>query len=346
MKLVPDIRQAREFLSAYPQLFLVYDRNLAPVAAALEGVCLATKAIDATEGNKSMDTVLDLCRWLLDLGADRSATLVALGGGITTDICGFAASVYKRGIRFGFIPTTLLAQVDAAIGGKNGVNLDGYKNMIGIIREPEFTLIMPSLLETLPQREWRGGTAELLKTFIIDNTDGRYEEAVKILSPSSTVQNDIIPSVHTVIPSASEGISSLIASAASVKERIVAEDLYEHGVRRKLNLGHTFAHAIERRARLSGADISHGEAVAEGIILAARLSERISLAPAGLEERLRRDWTAVGLPTDSPFPPATLAADMAKDKKAEGDKVDFVLIRSIGDVVSVRLTVSEVIALL
>ena len=335
MKLVPDIRQAREFLSAYPRLFLVYDRNLAPVAAALEDVCLSTKAIDATEGDKTMDTVLDLCRWLLDLGADRSATLVALGGGITTDICGFAASVYKRGIRFGFIPTTLLAQVDAAIGGKNGVNLDGYKNMIGVIREPEFTLIMPSLLETLPQREWRGGTAELLKTFIIDNADGRYEEAVAALRHSRA------PLRHS---RACPG--NLILAAASVKERIVAEDLYEHGVRRKLNLGHTFAHAIERRARLTGADISHGEAVAVGIILAARLSERISLAPAGLEERLRRDWEAVGLPTDNPFPPATLAADMAKDKKAEGDKVDFVLIRSIGDVVTVPLTVSEVIDLL
>ena len=328
MKLIPDIRGAREFLSAYPGLFLAYDRNLAGVASALEGVCLATKAIDATEGEKTMDTVLDLCRWLLELGADRNATLVALGGGITTDICGFAASVYKRGIRFGFIPTTLLAQVDAAIGGKNGVNLDGYKNMVGVIREPEFTLIIPSLLDTLPDREWRGGTAELLKTFIIDNTDGRYEEAVAVLGHSRACPGN------------------LIAAAASVKERIVAEDLYEQGVRRKLNLGHTFAHAIERRARLAGMDISHGEAVAAGIILAARVSERLGLAPAGLEEQLRRDWAAVGLPSDSPFPPATLAADMAKDKKADGDKVDFVLIRAIGDVVTVPLTVSEVIDLL
>ena len=335
MKLIPDILQVREFLSAYPGLFLVYDRNLAEVASVLEGVCLATKAIDATEGEKTMDTVLDLCRWLLELGADRNATLVALGGGITTDICGFAASVYKRGIRFGFIPTTLLAQVDAAIGGKNGVNLDGYKNMIGVIREPEFTLIIPSLLDTLPDREWRGGTAELLKTFIIDNTDGRYEEAVAVLGHSRA------PLGHSRVCS-----GNLIAAAASVKERIVAEDLYEHGVRRKLNLGHTFAHAIERRARLAGTDISHGEAVAAGIILAARVSERLGLAPAGLEEQLRGDWAAVGLPADSPFPPATLASDMAKDKKADGDKVDFVLIRAIGDVVSVPLTVPEVIDLL
>ena len=299
-----------------------------------------------------MDTVLDICRWLLMLGADRGATLVALGGGIVTDLCGFAASIYKRGIRFGFIPTTLLAQVDAAIGGKNGVNLDAYKNMIGVIREPEFTLLIPSLLSTLPRREWLSGAAELLKTFIIDNTGGRYEEAVEALkkeipSPGSfdklrnQARNDSV-----VIPSECERISPLLLAAASVKERIVAADLYERGERRKLNLGHTFAHAIERRARLSGRDISHGEAVAMGILLAARASERLGISPEGLEKRLRRDWAAVGLPTECPFPPSELAADMTKDKKADGDKVHFVLIRGIGDVVVTPLGVREVIDLL
>ena len=323
-----DIAGAREVLESYPDVYLVYDRNLADVASKLEGMCLATKAVDATEQDKSMDTVLDICRWLLMLGADRGATLVALGGGIVTDLCGFAASIYKRGIRFGFIPTTLLAQVDAAIGGKNGVNLDAYKNMIGVIREPEFTLLIPSLLSTLPRREWLSGAAELLKTFIIDNTGGRYEEAVADL------------------PSECERIAPLLLAAASVKERIVAADLNERGERRKLNLGHTFAHAIERRARLSGRDISHGEAVAMGILLAARASERLGISPEGLEKRLRRDWTAVGLPTECPFPPSDLSADMTKDKKADGDKVHFVLIRGIGDVVVKPLGVREVIDLL
>ncbi len=320
-----NIAGAREVLGSYPDVFLVYDRNLADVAAKLEGMCLATRAVDATEAGKSMDTVLDICRWLLTLGADRGATLVALGGGIVTDLCGFAASIYRRGIRFGFIPTTLLSQVDAAIGGKNGVNLDAYKNMLGVIREPEFTLIIPELLQTLPEREWRGGAAELLKTFLIDNTGNRYEEAVAAFRQSRSCPGD------------------LILAAASVKERIVAADLYERGERRKLNLGHTFAHAIERRARLSGRDISHGEAVAMGIILAARLSERLGYAPEGLEARLRRDWESVGLPVDSPFPPSELADDMAKDKKAAGDKVHFVLIRGIGDVFTLPLGVGEVI---
>lgn len=337
-----DIAGAREVLGNYPDVYLVYDRNLADVASKLEGMCLATKAVDATEQDKSMDTVLEICRWLLMLGADRGATLVALGGGIVTDLCGFAASIYKRGIRFGFIPTTLLAQVDAAIGGKNGVNLDAYKNMIGVIREPEFTLLIPSLLSTLPRREWLSGAAELLKTFIIDNTGGRYEEAVAVLPSAYSV----LPSAYSVIPSECERIAPLLLAAASVKERIVAADLYERGERRKLNLGHTFAHAIERRARLSGRDISHGEAVAMGILLAARASERLGISPEGLEERLRRDWAAIGLPTECPFPPSDLAADMTKDKKADGDKVHFVLIRGIGDVVVMPLGVREVIDLL
>ena len=308
------------------KVFLVYDRNVSRLEPLLRDICTGAMALDASEEGKTMDTVLEICRWLLSEGADRESLLIAAGGGITTDLCGFAASVYKRGIRFGFIPTTLLAQVDAAIGGKNGVNLDGYKNMIGVIREPEFTIVCPALLDTLPLREWRGGAAELLKTFIIDNTDGHYEEAVEALKAGRPA--DLIP------------------AAARIKERIVSEDLYEKGLRRHLNLGHTFAHAVERLARLSGKDISHGEAVAMGIILAARVSERKGLAESGLEERLRADFAAAGLPVDCPFPPEELAEGMEKDKKAALDKVNFILIRAIGDVVTVPMSVPEVLDLL
>ena len=308
------------------KVFLVYDRNVSRLEPLLRDTCTGAMALDASEEGKTMHTVLEICRWLLSEGADRESLLIAAGGGITTDLCGFAASVYKRGIRFGFIPTTLLSQVDAAIGGKNGVNLDGYKNMIGVIREPEFTIVCPALLDTLPLREWRGGAAELLKTFIIDNTDGHYEEAVEALKAGCP--GDLIP------------------AAARIKERIVAEDLYEKGLRRHLNLGHTFAHAMERLARLSGKDISHGEAVAMGIILAARVSERKGLAESGLEERLRADFKADGLPVDCPFPPEELAEGMEKDKKAALDKVNFILIRAIGDVVTVPMSVPEVLDLL
>ena len=322
MQKIDHITEALPLLSAWSEVHLVCDRNVAAAAEPLRPACRAVRLLEAGEAGKTMDTVLDICRWLLDAGADRDALLLAVGGGITTDICGFAASIYKRGIRFGYIPTTLLAQVDAAIGGKTGVNLDGYKNMIGLIREPEFTLLCPELLQTLPAREWRGGLAELLKTFLIDNSGGWYEKALK------------------------EVTGEAILAAASVKERIVAADLYERGERRKLNLGHTFAHAIERQSRLVGTDISHGEAVAMGILLSARVSERMGLAGPGLEERLRSDFKSVGLPVDCPFPPQALSGDMTRDKKASGDQVIFVLIRSIGDVVTVPLRVGEVIEML
>ena len=318
MTLLSRISDALPILAGYPETYLVYDRNVAAPASVLAGACRASMALDASEAAKTMDTVLAVCRWLLDAGAGRDAFLVAMGGGITTDLCGFAASIYKRGIRFGFIPTTLLAQVDAAIGGKNGVNLDGYKNMVGVIREPEFTLVCPPLLETLPTREWKGGLAELLKTFLIDNTSGGYEKAVR----------------HPDL------IGNLISVAAAVKERIVAEDLYERGERKKLNLGHTFAHAIER---CSGGSISHGEAVSMGIILAARLSARLGLCAPELPARLQADFEAAGLPVQCPYSPETLAEAMEKDKKAFGGKVNFVLLRAVGEVCTVPLTVQEAI---
>ena len=319
------ISDALPILAGFPETYLVYDRNVAAPASVLAGACRASMALDASEAGKTMDTVLTVCRWLLEECSGLFALLVAMGGGITTDLCGFAASIYKRGIRFGFIPTTLLAQVDAAIGGKNGVNLDGYKNMIGVIREPEFTLVCPQLLETLPEREWKGGLAELLKTFLIDNSSGGYEKAV-----------EISPRGHSALVEMT--IGNLIAAAAAVKERIVAEDLYEGGPRKKLNLGHTFAHAIER---CSHGSISHGEAVSMGIILAARLSAHLGLCAPDFPERLQADFEAAGLPVQCPYSPEALAEAMEKDKKASGGKVDFVLLRAVGDVCIVPLTVKE-----
>ena len=336
------ISDALPILAGFPETYLVYDRNVAAPASVLAGACRASMALDASEAGKTMETVLTICRWLLEEGAGRDALLVAMGGGITTDLCGFAASIYKRGIRFGFIPTTLLAQVDAAIGGKNGVNLDGYKNMVGVIRLPEFTLVCPQLLETLLEREWKGGLAELLKTFLIDNSSGGYEKAVEIASRGQSACPSVIPDPRPVIPDSHpvipDLIGNLIAAAAAVKERIIAEDLYEGGLRKKLNLGHTFAHAIER---CSHGSISHGEAVSMGIILAARLSAHLGLCAPDFPERLQADFEAAGLPVQCPYSPAALADAMEKDKKASGGKVDFVLLRAVGDVCTVPLTVKE-----
>ena len=321
-------------LKDWPKVWLVYDANAsahaAKVKAALEkeGKLEAALPLDVSEESKTIETVLSLEDWLLATGADRDALLLAVGGGITTDMAGFAASVYKRGIRFAFIPTTLLAQVDAAIGGKTGVNFHSLKNMLGVIRQPEFTYICSDVLETLPARDFRSGAAEMLKTFIIED-GGNYEKAVRVLS-------DIAAGAG--IASRRGDLQQLISAAAAVKAGVVSRDQFESGERRKLNLGHTFAHAIEWKARESGSDITHGEAVAIGIIQAAKLTDR------ALAARLCEDFSKAGLPTALPFPPESLAEAMLKDKKSEGGKVHFVLIRSIGDVYTEDLTVPEAIA--
>ncbi len=163
------LTEALARLQAEPELFVVYDANVAWVASQLTEALpvRASMALETSEEGKTLETVQALERWLLQEDASRGALLLAVGGGITTDLVGFAAAIYKRGIRYANVPTTLLAQVDAAIGGKTGVNLDGYKNMLGAFRMPEFTVLEAAFLRTLPAREFRCGLAELLKTFLI-----------------------------------------------------------------------------------------------------------------------------------------------------------------------------------
>ena len=319
------ITEIAPLLAGEPEVFVVYDENASWVAgeviAAVPGV-RGSIAIEATEEEKSMETVLLITRSLLEAGASRKALVVAVGGGITTDLAGFAASIYKRGVRYANVPTTLLAQVDAAIGGKTGVNFDAYKNMLGVIVQPVFTFVCAEALRTLQRRDFLSGAAEMLKTFIIENEDDHYDRAIKWLSEDGADGQE------------------LILAAAAVKAGVVSRDPYEAGERRKLNLGHTFAHAIEHEARVREEDITHGEAVAMGMILAARLSDRLGIS-AGLEARLTADFAAVGLPTASPYPLAALAGAMDKDKKAEGDLVHFVLPERIGSVIIRDLTVAE-----
>lgn len=313
------LTEALARLQAEPELFMVYDGNVEWVASQLLEVLpvRASMPIETSEAGKTLQTVQMLERWLLQADASRGALLLAVGGGITTDLVGFTAAIYKRGIRYANVPTTLLAQVDAAIGGKTGVNLDGYKNMLGAFRMPEFTVLEASFLQTLPPREFRCGLAELLKTFLIG--DGAAYAA--FVSSSKSAQK-------------STQIEDAVRKAAAIKSQIVTEDPEEHGVRAKLNLGHTFGHAIEHEARVHGDDINHGEAVAMGIILAAELSERLGVAQKGLSTQLKADFSLLGLPVESPYPVEDLLEALRKDKKAvTGEKVKFVLLRAPGDVI-------------
>ena len=365
--LVEDaIDSLAEVMAPYDKVYAVMDGEVAdncPAAAVIADVLNQKGApgmlIDAYEGAKTMGTVMDICGWLLDEGAGRDALVLAVGGGITSDMVGFAASIYKRGVRFAYVPTTLLAQVDAAIGGKTGVNFDRYKNMLGVISQPEFTYICPQVLESLPNRDFLSGAAEMLKTFVIEDNENYYD-AVGLLSDmnvefySRTSQGEDEQQVwqECVHNNAGE-LVKLIYEAAKVKAGVVSRDQFESGERRKLNLGHTFAHAIETLAQRRGDDVTHGEAVAMGMMLAAELSGKRAIwdeqwreiCDFHLYQRFEDDFLAVGLPINCRYRIEDMAEIMCKDKKAEGAKVHFVLPADIGDVRIVDMSVEEVVKL-
>ena len=328
-------------LEGEKEVYLIYDENLTAfakeIAAAVPSIRKSI-ALSTSEELKTMETVLAIERQLLQADATRNALLLALGGGITTDITGFVASIYKRGVRYANIPTTLLAQVDAAIGGKTGVNLDGYKNMLGSFLQPQFTYLCQEVLRTLGQRDFLAGAAELLKTFLISD-GGRYKEAVRFLgfarNDKSGARND-----ENRVRNDKE-LMGLIWEAAQIKAGIVERDPLEQGERAVLNLGHTFGHAIEHQAQLCGDDIRHGEAVAMGIIMAARLSEAMNIAENGLADTLVADFTSIGLPVQSPYPLDSLREAMEKDKKSAGGKVKFILPLKPGEVRIVPLSPTE-----
>ena len=320
-KIVPgkDFGELAALLKGEPEIYLIYDENAAWVAgeilSAVPGV-RGSVGVETSEEGKTLETVSTLERQLLAAGASRKALVLAVGGGITTDLAGFAAAIYKRGIRYANVPTTLLGMVDAAIGGKTGVNLDGYKNMLGAFAMPEFTFLCPAALRTLPAREQRCGLAEMAKTFLIADA-----EAYAALVAGS--------------------VEPLILRAARIKAEIVRRDPLEQGERAVLNLGHTFGHAMEHAAREAGEDLMHGEAVAMGLVLAARLSEACGVAAPGLSARLSADLSALGLPVENPYPLETLASAMEKDKKAGGGKVKFVLLEAPGKPVFKEMSVKE-----
>ena len=347
------LAEVAPLLAGETEVFLVYDENVAWAAGEVLAACgsaiRGAIAIDTSEALKNLDTVTAICRQLLEAGASRKALLVAIGGGITTDMAGFAASLYKRGIRYANIPTSLLAQVDAAIGGKTGVNLDGYKNMLGAFHLPVFTFLCADVLRTLPPREFRSGLAELLKTFLIADAAAYAATiaSVKTVLSADTQAKTAALSANNAQNADRQGQNAAMAiglwalQAARIKAAIVQEDPFEDGRRAVLNLGHTFGHAIEHEAQRQGDDISHGEAVAMGILLAARLSEAVGVAENGLAAQLKADFDALGLPTESPYPLAALQEAMEKDKKAAGGKVKFVLLQAPGRVILQEMTAEQ-----
>ena len=272
---------------------------------------------------KTLATADKLYGELLDRGADRTTFLVGIGGGIVTDITGFVASTYMRGLRFGFAATTLLAQVDASVGGKNGVNYEGYKNIVGTFNQPDFVLCDPSMLDTLPEREFRAGLAEIVKAGLI--ADRTLFELFERHSYEQFRTDRIL-------------LGEAVTRAVRVKADIVERDEKETGERRKLNLGHTFAHAIEK----CGHNFLHGEAVAIGTAMIARLSVKSGTLSERDAERIPRVLERMGLPTESGIDLKKLIRAIKFDKKKEAASVGFVLLEGVGECEIRRMDFGEI----
>lgn len=269
--------------------------------------------IGTGESIKTLDTIGSIYERLVELQADRSVFLLGIGGGIVCDITGFAASTYMRGVRFGYVATTLLAQVDASVGGKTGVNFKGYKNMVGVFSQPEFVICDPRVLSTLPESELASGFAEIVKHAAI--ADAGYFERLE-------------RSRGEAIALEPETLEWIIHESVSIKSAVVNRDEREKGERRKLNFGHTLGHALEKTAKLR-----HGEAVSVGMTAAARLSAERGLIRTAEVERLENLLTGLNLPTAMEMDIPAVIDALSRDKKREGDTVHFVLLSGIGNAV-------------
>jgi 3-dehydroquinate synthase len=271
---------------------------------------------------KSLKTVENIYQQLLAFGADRSTCLVGIGGGIVCDITGFVASTFMRGLRFGYVATTLLSQVDASVGGKNGVNFQGYKNIVGVFNQPEFVICDLSLLTTLPDREISCGFAEIVKHGAIADAEMfayLEENAARAFSLDLSV------------------IEKLVYESVKIKAAVVNQDELETGERRKLNFGHTFGHAIEKTT-----GISHGEAVSVGMVIASEVSEANGLLTNVNTQRLQRLLQDLALPTQIEADADLVWEALQKDKKREGGTIHFVLLEQIGRAIVKRLSIEDV----
>jgi 3-dehydroquinate synthase len=287
----------------------------------LDSMAAEVITIGTGEEIKTLDTVQEIYAKLLSSQVDRSSFIVGMGGGIVCDIAGFVASTFLRGVRFGFVATTLLAQVDASVGGKNGVNFEGYKNMVGLFHQPEFVICDPELLKTLPPKEISCGLAEIVKHGAIADADlfaYLEQHAEDILALNSPV------------------IEKLVLASVRIKSSIVNRDETEKGDRRLLNFGHTFGHAIEK---VTG--VAHGEAVSMGMVIASALSVKRGLLSAQEDQRLRVVLKNFKLPTRLETRSQKILDAIAKDKKRAGDRIHFVLLNGIGNARVDQLTMEE-----
>ena len=309
---VPALMQSRALTG---DVVIVSDEHVArhwaqPLLEAFTaaGVSVALVTLPPGETYKNLASISKLYDEFLAAGLDRSGIVLALGGGVVGDMAGFAAATYLRGVRLVQMPSSLLAMVDASVGGKTGVDLPQGKNLVGAFKQPELVIIDTDLLATLPPEEFRNGLAEVIKHGVI--ADPELFAQLESVGPAS--------------------LESMIARALRVKIGVVQRDPFEMGERAHLNLGHTFAHAIERVSEYA---VPHGQAVALGLIAAARLAANRGLCQPDVPQRVQGVVARLGLPTElHDYEPAMILAAMNTDKKRKRGKIHFVLPRAIGDV--------------
>lgn len=300
----------------------VAERHLARTVASLEaaGLQVATTTVAAGEASKSLEVLGAVVDDLLAARIERRDVVLALGGGVVGDLAGFAAAVLRRGVRCVQAPTSLLAQVDSSVGGKTGVNSRHGKNLIGAFHQPSLVLADTATLDTLPEREFRAGYAEVAKYGLIDDFAffGWLEANWRAVFAGGPAR------------------AHAIATSCRAKAAVVARDEHEQGDRALLNLGHTFGHALEADVAYDGARLVHGEGVAIGMAMAFRFSASVGLCPGQDATRVERHLAAVGLPTTPKAipggvsPAETLLRRMRQDKKVEAGALTFILARGIG----------------
>ncbi len=306
-----------------PRLLVITDSNVAPlylaeVKASLKsaGYRVSDIVVPAGEESKSLEVVGEIWEAMASLKLGRDCAVVALGGGVVGDLAGFVASAYMRGVPVAQVPTTLLSMVDSSVGGKTGVNLSAGKNLVGAFKQPSYVCASTAALATLPDREWRCGSAEIAKSAVIESDDFFFwlvENASALAARDEAVA------------------AEAIARCVVFKANVVAEDKTEsRGIRECLNYGHTLGHAIET---LAGYGVySHGEAVAEGMRFAARLGAALVGTPIELVRAQDELLDELGLPALSwSADPADVLSAMKGDKKARAGAVRFVLPRDVGD---------------
>jgi 3-dehydroquinate synthase len=312
------ISHLKEIIDVKQSVFLVDETVLKQHQKRFKG----WKVIPVKPGEKykTQATVDSIIQQLIQSGADRKTTLIGVGGGVVTDITGYVASIFMRGIKFGFVPTTILALVDASIGGKNGIDVGVYKNMVGTINQPAFILHDLNFLNTLPEIEWQNGFAEIIKHACIK--DAAMFDELEANSLKKYQSNKTL-------------LCNLIERNALLKTNVVIKDEFETGDRKLLNFGHTFGHAIENTYKLS-----HGYAVAVGMVMACMISE--SFQDFKDTSRVVEVIKKYGLPVHQSYNAKKVIDVMKADKKKVKDVMNYVLLQKIGKAVVQPIAINEV----